>query len=235
LANKTDGVSIIDFYNTEAPEGSEFRRLLHNLNGILSGSDRRAILITSAMGSEGKSVVTSFLGMTAVRHKGKKTLLIDFDLRRPTIHRLFSLPRDNGLSEILGDGKVARNMIKTTSMEKLDILTAGRPISNPSDLMNGAAIHQVIEEMRFYYDLILIDSSPMIPVSDPLLILEEADGVIIVIKAGATPKGVVKRATDLLAPQKQKVLGVVVNNLAGSLPYYYNYNYYGYKYTPSKR
>ena len=231
--NKT--ISLIDFYNTEAPEASEFRRLLHNLNAVLSAENRHTILITSAMGSEGKSIISSFLAMTAARQKDKKTLLIDFDLRRPTIHRLFSMNRDNGLSDILSDGKSVRSVIRTTSMEKLDISTAGRAISNPSDLIDALAIRKIIEEMKFYYELIIIDSSPMIPVSDPLLILEEVDGVVIVVKAGATPRGVIRRAVDLLAPQRKKVLGVVVNNLTHSLPYYYNYNYYGYQYKPTKQ
>ena len=235
MAKEETGISLIDFYNTETPEASEFRRLHHNLAAILAAENKHALLVTSAMGSEGKSIISSFLAMTAARQKGKKTLLIDFDLRRPTIHRLFALSRDNGLSDILGDGKSVRTVVKTTSMDKLDIITAGRPISNPSDLIDPLAIRRILEEMKFYYEMIVIDSSPMIPVSDPLLILEEVDGVLIVIKAGVTPRGVIRRACDLLAPQRSKVLGVVVNNLNHSLPYYYNYDYYGYRYKPTQQ
>ena len=105
--SKGQTLSIIDYFDPEAPEASEFRRLLHNVNNVKSLGEKRAILVTSAMTSEGKSIVSSFLAMTAVRHKNRKTLLIDFDLRRPTIHRLFSLPRENGLSEVLADGTAA--------------------------------------------------------------------------------------------------------------------------------
>lgn len=232
---KNSDISILDFYDPEAPEASEFRRLLHNLNGIRSDKSKRSILVTSAMVSEGKSVISSFLAMTAVRHKKMKTILIDFDLRRPTIHKLFGFPREKGLSEILLDGQPARNFIKPTALENLDIMTAGKPIPNPSDLISAVAIHRIVEEVKFYYDLILIDSSPVIPVSDPLLVLEEVDGVILVIKSGATPKGVFRRACDLLMPQKAKILGVVINNLNHSLPYYYNQHYYGYHYKPTKQ
>ncbi len=235
MVKEKTSISLIDFYNTEAPEASEFRRLLHNLNGILKEENKHAILVTSAMGSEGKSIISSFLAMTAARQKDKKTLLIDFDLRRPTIHRLFSLNRENGLSDVLSDGKAIRSVIKTTPMEKLDILTAGRAISNPSDLIDAQAIHKIIEEMKFYYELILVDSSPLIPVSDPLIILEEVDGVVIVVKAGVTARGIIKRAIDLLTPQRRKILGVVINNLTHSLPYYYNYNYYGHNYKPTQQ
>jgi capsular exopolysaccharide synthesis family protein len=232
---KSADISIIDFYNVESTEASEFRRLMHNINGSSAGGDKKAILVTSAMVSEGKSLVSSFLAMTAVRHKNKKTLLIDFDLRRPTIHRLFNLPREKGLTEILSEGLSSRSAIKTTSIEKLDIITAGKAIPNPSDLINGPMIHKIVEEMKFYYELILIDSSPVVPVSDPILVMEEVDGVILVVKAGATPKGIISRACDLLSPQRNKILGVVVNNLTHTLPYYYNQRYYGYQYKPTKK
>ncbi len=233
MANK-NGLNIIDYYDAEAPEASEFRRLLHNINGNLSESGKKSILVTSSTISEGKSIISSFLALTAVRHKNKKTLLMDFDLRRPTIHRLFGLPREKGLAEILEEGLSVGNLIKQTALDKLDILTAGKAVPNPSDLISGPAVHRIIEEMKFYYELIVVDSSPVIPVSDPMLLIEEVDAALLVVKAGVTPKGVVSRACGLLTPNKKKLLGIVVNNLESTLPYYYNYNYYGYHYKPSK-
>ncbi len=233
--NNNNGLNIIDYYDPEAPESSEFRRLLHNINGSTAGGEKKSILVTSAMTSEGKSIISSFLAMTAVRHKNRKTLLIDFDLRRPTIHRLFGMQRDKGLAEILGEGMAARDAVKPTPLDKLDVLTAGKPIANPSDLISGPAVHKIIEEMKFYYDLIVIDSSPVIPVSDPILIIEEVDSALLVVKAGVTPKGVVTRACGLLSSSKGKLLGVVVNNLERSLPHYYDHSYYGYHYHPTKQ
>lgn len=227
-------LNLVDYYDVESPEASEFRRLLHNLNGLKSPQNKRSIMITSSMVSEGKSLISSFLAMTAARHKGRKTLLIDFDLRRPTIHRLFGLSREKGIAEVLLDGAAVRTVVKQTALEKLDILTAGRHLDNPSDIINGPAIHKLLEELKFYYELILIDTSPVVPVSDPLILMDEVDGVLLVVKAGSTPRGVITRTTGLLARQKEKVLGVVVNNLTHSLPYYYNYSYYGYNYSPTK-
>lgn len=224
--------SILEYFDVEAPETTEFRRLLHNINGSGSGGPKRALLITSAILSEGKSIVSAFLAMTAAVLKKKKTLLIDFDLRRPTVHRLFSLPLEGGVSEILIDKKTARSMVKKTSDENLDIMTAGRMISNPSEIINGVDIHRIMDEMKFYYDLILIDSPPLVPVMDPLILLDEVDGAIMVIKAGGTQKSVVSRASELLASKKEKFIGVVVNNLDRALPHYYDYTYYGYQYKP---
>ena len=127
-----------------------------------------------------------------------------------------------------------RTVVKQTALEKMDILTAGRHLGNPSDIINGPAIHKLLEELKFYDELILIDTSPVMPVSDPLILMDEVDGVLLVVKAGSTPRGVITRTAGLLARQKEKVLGVVVNNLTHSLPYYYNYSYYGYNYSPTK-
>ncbi|MFH2035510.1 MAG: CpsD/CapB family tyrosine-protein kinase [Candidatus Zixiibacteriota bacterium] len=235
MANRNKQISIIDLYDSESPEVTEFRRVIRNINRSPNGNGKKAILITSAMLSEGKSLITSFLAMTAAFSLGKKTLLIDFDLRRPMIHKLFGLSVQKGIVEILTNAVSSRNLIKKTSHENLDILTAGVIVHNPSDIFNGAAIHRVIEEMKFYYDLILVDSPPLIPVLDPIVLLEEMDGAIMVVKAGATGKDIIERARDLLNNQKDKVIGVVVNNLNQSLPYYYNHNYYGYHYKSTEK
>lgn len=225
-------VSILDYFDVEAPETTEFRRLLHNINGSGNGGEKRALLITSAMLSEGKSIISAFLAMTASVLKKKKTLLIDFDLRRPAIHRLFGMPLEGGVTEILMDKKAARSVIRKTTEDNLNIMTAGKMIANPSEIINGVDIHRIMDEMKFYYDLILVDSPPLVPVMDPLILLDEVDGAIMVIKAGGTQKSVVSRASELLASKKEKFIGVVVNNLDRALPHYYDYNYYGYQYKP---
>lgn len=226
-------LSIIDYFNMELPESTEFRRVLHNINGKNKGDGKLAILVTSAMLSEGKSIVSSFLAMTSARSKKVKTLLIDFDLRRPMVHKLFRLPLEGGVSNILLEGIASRNAVKKTTIDDLDILTAGDIMKNPSELFNNASIHRIIDEMKFYYDKIIVDSPPLIPVMDPIILLEECDGAILVIKAGATQRDVIMRARELLNSQSDKVMGVVVNNSTQSLPYYYNYRYYGYKHKSS--
>jgi capsular exopolysaccharide synthesis family protein len=229
LRKEKKTLTIIDFFNMELPETTEFRRVLYNVNGSRADADKTAVLITSSMLSEGKSVISSFLAMTSAKSKKRKTLLIDFDLRRPMIHKLFNLPTKGGVSNIMIEGIACRNVIKNTPIENLDILTAGEIVKNPSELFNGSAIHRVIDEMKFYYDIIIVDSPPLIPVMDPIILLEELDGVILVVKAGATQRDVVVRAHELLNSQKEKIIGVIVNNIDQTLPYYYNYRYYGYK------
>jgi capsular exopolysaccharide synthesis family protein len=225
-------VSIIDFYNIESGIATEFSRLLNNIQNLEKEREIKSILITSSMLSEGKSTVCAFFSMTAAS-KGLKTLLIDTDLRRPTLHKLFSLPREQGLAEILTDGLLAKNVVKKTPLEKLDLISAGKNTPVPAEIFDAQMIGGIISEMKFYYDLIVLDCAPIIPVSDPMLLAKEVDGVIFIVKAGSTPRDVVLRAKDIITSSTNKVLGVVVNNAESSLPYYYNHDYYGYDYPQS--
>lgn len=222
-------ISVIDFFNLESGIATEFRRLLHNIQGLAKDRELKSILVTSSMLSEGKSTVCAFLALTAAK-KGLKTLLIDSDLRRPTLHKLFVVDREPGLSDILSEGLFARNVVRKTAVSTLDLITAGKPHPVPAELFDAAAIGRVITEMKFYYDLIIVDCAPVIPVSDPMLLSHEVDGVLFVVKAGSTQKDVVVRAKDILTSSTNRILGVVLNNSDDSLPYYYSHEYYAYDY-----
>ncbi len=224
--------SIIDFFNPELPFVTEFRRLLHKVQNAETGSEMKALLFTSAMLSEGKSTICSFLALTAARHKGMKTLLIDCDLRRPALHKFFAIDRAPGMTGLLNGGLVAEECIRKTEIKTLDILPAGQISPHPAETLDVEAIGQLIEEMKFYYDLILVDSAPLLPVSDPMLLAPKMDGIVMVVKAGTTQREVVLRAVEILESSRHKILGVVLNNMNNRLPYYYDYNYYGYEYTP---
>lgn len=222
--------SIIDFFSLESGPATEFRRLLHNLQYHNKDRELKAIMVTSSMLSEGKSTVASFLALTAAK-KGLKTLMIDADVRRPTIHKLFKLQRQKGLLDVLVDGLPVKESVKKSSLEKLDFITAGRVHETPADVFDSVAIGRVIQEMKFYYDMIIIDCAPVIPVSDPMLLSQEVDGILFVVKAGATQRDIAQRAASILGSSTNKLLGVILNNAEGTLPYYYNHDYYGYDYS----
>ena len=234
MGRKKQLTPITDIFDLESPEATEFRRILHNLNQSGKGGEKKSLLITSAMLSEGKSLVSAFIAMTSARHKNRKTLLVDFDLRKPMQHKLFAQERNKGIADIILDDLAPRNAVSPTEFDDLDILKAGKYVENPTELITGPNIHMIIEEMKYYYELIVVDSPPLIPVMDSLVLLEEMDAVLMVIKAGATQKAVVSRARRALAPHNDKIVGVIVNNLKRTLPYYYNYNYYGYHYKQTK-
>lgn len=223
--------TVIDRFDGESASGTEFRRLLHNmLNSKYLPEDGKVFLVTSATTGEGKSTIASNLAITASIYKMKKTLLIDADLRRPVLHKHFGYNRERGLSEILLGSEKLEDCIRVTALENLSILTSGLHHSNPTSILDQLTIPEVLAAAKFYFDLIIIDCAPVIPVSDALSIGRDTDGVIVVIKAGETPKEVSKRACDLVHESGANLLGVALNNVKEALPYYYNYRYYGYKY-----
>ena len=224
-------VPIIDHYNLESPVATELRRLLHNLRKCETKAELKSILITSAAIAEGKSTVCSLLSITAAR-KGLKTLLMDCDFRRPTLHKLFGLEREHGMVEVLSEGLAGKSVIKKTPLENLDVITAGKLTPHPTELFDSRAIGSLINELKFYYDYALVDTPPVIPVSDPMLLAQELDGALLVVKAGSTPRELVKRATDIMTSNQTNLLGIVLNNVKGSLPYHYDYTHYHYDYTP---
>ncbi len=221
--------NIYDVFDQESPMATEMRRLYSNIRHRQGRPDMRSFLITSAHRGEGKSTIASHLALTVARFKGKKSLIVDADLRRPRLHDIFSVPREPGLIECL-QGKIdPLAAVKDTAVENLKVIPAGAATESPAHLFEGEILSEIFKKIRFYYDIVIVDCAPVIPVSDPMLIASEVDGVILVLLAGKTPRNVALRACDILRDAEANILGVVVNNLAEVLPYYYDYKYYGYR------
>jgi capsular exopolysaccharide synthesis family protein len=221
--------SIISYYDKESSSATEFRRIIANLK-LLINDKPRTILVTSAMVGEGKSITSSFLGITAANITQSKVAIVDFDLRKPKIHHYFGLSCRNGLSDVMTGKSNIKSVVKKTVIENLSIVTAGEFKEQPTDIIDQGDILAVMEELKFYYDYIIVDSPPIIPVSDPLLIADKVDGVLVVIKAGVTPREVTSRAINLLNNSGINLLGSILNDYENVLPYYYKDKYYGYSY-----
>lgn len=220
--------SIISFYDRESPEATEFRRLFSNIRGM--NGNLKTMMVTSSTVEEGKSLISTFLALTIAENTRQKILLLDTDLRRPMINVLFKLPLEHGLADLLENKAKIPELVKNTPIPELKIITAGKIAGSPTVILNPVRLHEVFEELKFYFDYIVVDAPPVIPVSDPLIIANETDGVLMVVRAGSTPKEVVKRAVNLLQNSKIKVLGTILNNIEEVLPYYYSTKYYSYKY-----
>jgi len=220
--------TIYDLFDQESPMATEMRRLYSNIRHLHGKPDMRSFLITSSDRGEGKSTISSHLALTVARFKGKKSLIVDADLRRPRLHEIFGVPRAPGLLECL-EGKLdPLDAVKDTPVENLKVIPAGARVASPAHLFEGDILSDIFKKLRFYFDIVIVDSAPIIPVSDPMLISSEVDGVILVLLAGKTPRTVATRARDILLDANANLLGVVVNNLSEVLPYYYDYKYYGY-------
>jgi capsular exopolysaccharide synthesis family protein len=222
--------NLLSQFTDESPAGTEFRRLyLRVLKTTGGNGDSGCVMVTSARRGEGKSTTTSYLALTIARHGPANVLLVDCDLRKPRVHEIYGIPQARGMTDLLRGILPLKAVVKDTPQPNLKVITSGRVISGPSKLFQPDVIRRTFAEITAEYPLVIVDSPPVLPVSDPLLLAPEMDGVLLVVLAGKTPRQVVRRARDLLSSVEANILGVVVNNATQALPYYYDYKYYGYE------
>ncbi|MBN1464822.1 CpsD/CapB family tyrosine-protein kinase [candidate division KSB1 bacterium] len=219
----------------DSAEAVEFRRLEHRLYNNAEWKKRKIFMVTSANLGEGKSTISSFLSLTHAHNRRIKTLLVDCDLHRPRINKLFDLPQENGLAEYFENRIGVEDLVRDTAIPLLKIITAGKSTEKTSELMATAPLQALISSLRSQFDIIILDSPPIIPVSDPLIISDVVDGIYLVMKAGHSKKKMVKHAIEMLGERSEKIVGAIINNSMNVMPYYYNYSYYGKKYKQSSK
>jgi len=215
-------------YVDESPEGTEFRRLAKRVLDLCQPKGSLTLMVTSSMRGEGKTTIASHLAISLARRKKKNILLVDADLRRPQIHRLFGYDRKKGLAEILEGDLTIPAAFKSTTADNLKVITGGRVTRNPSKLFENDRLSELIEKFKTGQDIIIFDFPPTIPVSDPEVVCRMVDGVLFVFMAGKTPREVGQRGISILERAEANILGVVVNDLTEVLPYHYRYKYYKY-------
>jgi len=221
---------MIERYREESPEAIEIRRIFTKLRTLREQKGIKTIMITSSTLGEGKSTTAAYLAIACSKYRGSKTLLIDFDLRRPKVHELFGFAKKGGVSDILTRKASIKRYLRRTKFRNLSVITCGRLNKSPSELFNTEHLKELFEEAKFYFDFIIVDAPPVIPVSDPLMLSAEIDGALFIIKAGKTQKPVIERAVQLLKDARIEIFGVIVNNIKHVLPYYYDYSFYKYSY-----
>jgi succinoglycan biosynthesis transport protein ExoP len=225
----TDGESrLVRYMMRETPISFEFRRFARKLGKKAGGEIPRSILVTSAHRGEGKTTAAACLAITLAKHYGRKTILVDADLRKPRIHQLLEVRRTPGLSDALERGHLLGSDVKQTVLPDFSVLPCGTRHDQPTWLLESLPSSRVMEELLARYDHVIIDTAPNVAVPDAVLLGSEVDAVVIVLRAGVTPREVVTRGIELQIDEKENVLGLVVNNLARVLPYYYDYRYYRY-------
>lgn len=219
--------TIFSQYDAESPIATELRRLYSNIRRNSDGRSYKSFLLTSATRGEGKSTITSHLGLTIAQFPKTKVLVIDADLRRPRMHSVFGVENNVGLADCLERNEDPLSVVKMTKFGNLAVMTAGRHREAPSKLFESEALSELFEKVNFYYDIVLVDSAPALAVADTLFLSAEVEAVLMVVLAGVTPSAVVARAAETLVDAKANLAGVIVNNVSEVLPYYYDYKYYG--------
>jgi succinoglycan biosynthesis transport protein ExoP len=194
-----------------------------------AGEPPRATLITSAINSEGKTVTAANLAASfAQMHLS--VLVVDADLRRPRCHRIFNLQNDVGLTEILTGMADISAVIAKTTMPQLDLLKAGSQPPNPSELLGSRKMRETLDSLRSRYEFIVIDSAPIMLVSDALTLSTIVDGTLVVVNSSQTAKNLVRMACARLEFVGAKILGVALNLVDITGPeYYYKDYYYSYR------
>ena len=198
-------------------------------NVMFSSLERGPVmLVTSAGPAEGKSITVANLAITMAQ-SGSKTLIIDCDLRKPRMHRIFNIPGNRGgFTEMiahLGE-KGTKVTVKRTKITNLDIIPCGKIPPNPSELLSSERAKVLIDALSKKYDKILIDSPPINVVTDPVILSQIVGGVIIVIKAGETGRDVIRRARDQILNVNANLIGGVLNSVDMQKDSYYYYSYY---------
>lgn len=198
-----------------------YRTLRTNIQYSSFDKEIKRILVTSAEPGEGKSTTAANLAV-AFSQDEKKVLLIDCDLRKPSVHKQFRISNNIGLSDVVMDNSKIKKAINKHN-EYLDILPSGKIPPNPSELLGSKAMENLLKELQKEYDIIILDTPPVQAVTDSQILSTKVDGVILVVRAERTKKDSVKLAKESLQKVKANIIGVVLNGGERTRDKYYYY------------
>ena len=178
-------------------------------------------MFTSALPGEGKSTSAANVAIVFAQ-EGKKVLLIDADMRKPTLHYTFHATNSPGLSGVLSKQWNLKDVLKETNIEGMHLITSGEIPPNPAELLGSESMDALLEEIKRRYDIIILDTPPILGIADAQILSNKCDGTILIISAGSTKKESALRAKNVLQTSRANLIGTVLNNFkVGSDHYYY--------------
>ncbi|MDC3423495.1 CpsD/CapB family tyrosine-protein kinase [Aquibacillus sp. 3ASR75-11] len=208
--------------NPRSPISEQYRTIRTNLQFSSVDNEMKSILITSSGPAEGKSSTVGNLAIVFAQ-QGKKVLLIDGDLRKPTLHYTFRVDNRKGLSSVLIGENALEESITASDVPNLDLLSCGPIPPNPSELLGSKAMEKMLSHASELYDVILIDTPPVLAVTDAQILANLCDGALLVVRSKKTEKEAAQKARDLLMPAKAKLLGAILNDREQKHSSYYYY------------
>jgi capsular exopolysaccharide synthesis family protein len=220
---------LVAYSRPRSQAAEAFRALRTSLLLAGSGAPPKVIIFTSALPREGKTT-SSVNCATVLAQMGARVLVVDADLRKPALHKMFNITNRSGLSKLLASGQGLDTVVMPAShIPGLEIITAGATPPHPAELLGSSFFLQCLEHWKQEYDHIVIDTPPVLSVTDAVILSVHADAVVLVARAGETTKNALRHARDLLMQVKSRVIGVLLNGVDLSSPdYYYYYSYYPY-------
>jgi capsular exopolysaccharide synthesis family protein len=223
--NRAPSQNLISLSNLGSHVTESYRLLRTNLDFAALDRPVRKMLVTSALPREGKSTTAANLAVVTAQ-SGKRVLLLDLDLRRPTVHKLFKVPNHHGLTSLLLGVARPEEAIQEVGIENLEVLTSGPLPPSPADTLSSQALGNLLDSLAERYDLVISDSPPVLVASDAVILASRMDGALVVVAANSTSKRVCKHALESLQRSASPILGVVLNMLhqKGAHSFYY-YDY----------
>lgn len=214
--------SLVAHKDPKSPIAEQYRTIRTNIQFSAVDKEFETLMVTSAGPGEGKSTTSANLAIVLAQ-QGKKVLLIDADLRKPTMQYTFHVENIVGLTNVLTHQAELNDAIEETGIENLHILTSGPIPPNPAELLGSKAMQELITSVKADYDLILFDTPPVLAVTDAQILSNQCEGVILVVHSGKTEVDAITKAKELLTNAKAKILGVVLNQKSQKNSNYYYY------------
>ena len=215
---------IVTAGNPQSPVAEQYRILRTNLQTLRPRSGLKTIVVTSAVRGEGKSVTALNLALALARQEDLRVVLVDGDLRRSTVHQWLGIASPSkGLSTVLANGGVLNGSLVKLQSPRLTILPAGPSPENPAELLESTNMKRLLASLRAQFDLVIIDSPPVLSVADPGILASQTDGVLLVVRAGKTQRRTVAEAQARLQQMKASVIGCVLTHVEYHMPSYYHY------------
>ena len=221
-------INLTAYNDPKSPISEAYRSIRTNLQFIGVDKEVKIVEITSSVPNEGKSTTIASLAIV-IAQSGRKTLLVDCDFRNPTQHKLFGL-RNKGFSNCIATGGDFHEFIQRIDLENLDILTSGPVAPNPSEILMSKRMKEFLDEVRTTYDYVLIDTPPVMPVTDAAVLSTRTDGIILVIECGGDKPELVQVAKERLEQAGANILGCILNKVPVTENRYGSNHGYGYTY-----
>jgi capsular exopolysaccharide synthesis family protein len=223
---------LITQYSPKSTASESYRGIRTSLLFSSADSPPKIILVTSAGPSEGKTLTSTNLAITMAQ-AGSRVVIVDCDMRKPKVHKMFGIGRDKGMSSVLVSNElenVLQDVIIHSEIPNLDVIPCGPIPPNPSEIIGSQKMNRIMEKLQEKYDRIIVDSPPITAVTDSAVLARFVDGVMLVVHAGVTPRQVVKTGLEQVQGVDANVLGAVLNDVDTGKESYYYYQYYYYYY-----
>lgn len=218
---------LIAYHRPRSPEAEAFRTVRTALYFSNLGEGHKVIQVTSPERGDGKTTLSTNLAVS-IAQSGKRTLLVDADLRKPRVGKIFGVSSELGLASVLGQGMEVADAVQEPGIENLWVLPAGPRPPDPAELLTSSQFAELLDLLRERYDYVVVDTPPLLPVTDACVVAPRADGVVLAIRISAHGRPHAERAKDILATLGAPVAGVVVNGLGAKASGGYGYGYGGY-------